>query len=294
MILAGFVLLAATSCSNESDVTVVENQTKTAPVRVHVNDFSVSMSEISGEGTTRAEQDVAAYTNVKAIDLAFYEGTTEVYKTTQLRDDGSTYTTFGEFECNLPVGHYKLVAIGRGYSEGDVFVLTSPTEAAYTSERARETFCATQDVTVTGTTPLDLSVTLSRIMARLEIISTDNRPASVTQIRTTYSAGGKSFNPSTGLATVNTGFAVINTPKSNVATLDVASYVFLATDEQTMSITIEALDAEENVLSTRVVPSVPLKRNRQTTLTGQVFTADASAASFKVETDWIEGNTVNF
>ena len=289
--MAAAMLLAATSCTNESEETVVENQTATAPVRVHVNDFSVTTEEFP---MTRAAQDVADYTNVGAIDLAFYEGSIEVYKTTQLRGDNTTYTTFGEFECDLPIGNYTLVVVGRGYSDGDVFVLSSPISAAYTSERARETFCATQDVTVTATTPLDVSVTLSRIMAKLSIVSTDARTASVTKIRTTYSAGGKSFNPTTGLATVNTGFSVTNTPKSDVTTLEVGNYAFLATDEQTMSITIEALDASENVLSTKVVPNVPLKRNRVTTLSGQVFTASSSAASFKVETDWLEGNTVNF
>ena len=53
----------------------------------------------------------------------------------------------------------------------------------------------------------------------LSNISTDERTASVTKIRTTYGAGGKSFNPTTGLATVNSGFAVTNTPSSAVTTL---------------------------------------------------------------------------
>ena len=293
--MAAAMLLAA-SCSNDPELAnVVENQAETAPVTVRVSDFSVTQEEMpSGGGTTRAAEDVADYTEVKAIDLAFYEGSTEVYKTTQLRSNTSTYTTFGEFECNLPIGNYTMVVVGRGYSKGDVFVLTSPTEAGYTTERARETFCATQDVTVTSTTPLDLSVTLSRIIAKLHIVSTDNRTASVTKIRTTYGAGGKSFNPTTGLATVNDGFSLTNTPNKDVETLDVGNYTFLATDEQTMDITIEALDASNNVLFTKVVPNVPLKRNRVTTLTGQVFTAGTSAASFKVETDWIEGNTVEF
>jgi len=218
-----------------------------------------------------------------------------VYKHTQLRSDNSTYANFGEFECNLPVGNYTLVVVGRGYSNGDVFVLSSPTSAAYTTERARETFCTTQDVTVTNAAPLDLSVTLSRVIARLSILSTDIHPASVTHIRTTYGAGGKSFSPTTGLATVNTGFAVTNTGFwEQDGTLHVSNYTFLASDEQTMTITLEALDADENVLSTKVIPNVPLKRNRVTTLSGQIFTAGTSAASFKVETDWLEGNTVNF
>lgn len=116
----------------------------------------------------------------------------------------------------------------------------------------------------------------------------------VTKIRTTYSAGGKSFNPTTGLATVNSGFAVTNTPSSAVTTLDVGNYAFLATDEQTMDITIEALDAGENVLFTKVVSNVPLRRNRITTLIGQVFTAGTSSSTFQVDSDWLEGNEVPF
>lgn len=285
------MLLVATSCIDESEETIVDNQAETVPVRVHVSDFTISQDAFYG---AKSAENLNDYTNVGAIDLAFYEGTTEVYKTTQLRSDPTTYTTFGSFECDLPIGNYTMVVIGRGYSVGDVFELNSPTSAGYTTERARETFCATQSVTVTSSTPLDLTITLSRIIAKLHIVSTDERTASVTKIRTTYGAGGKSFNPTTGLATVNSGFAVTNTPSSAVTTLDVGNYAFLATDEQTMDITIEALDASDNVLFTKVVPNVPLKRNRITTLTGQVFTAGTSSGSFQVETDWLEGNTVEF
>lgn len=285
------MLLVATSCIDESEETIVDNQAETVPVRVHVSDFTISQDAFYG---AKSAENLNDYTNVGAIDLAFYEGTTEVYKTTQLRSDPTTYTTFGSFECDLPIGNYTMVVIGRGYSVGDVFELNSPTSAAYTSERARETFCATQSVTVTSSTPLDLTITLSRIIAKLHIVSTDERTASVTKIRTTYGAGGKSFNPTTGLATVNSGFVVTNTPSSAVTTLDVGNYAFLATDEQTMDITIEALDAGENVLFTKVVSNVPLRRNRVTTLTGQVFTAGTSSATFQVDSDWLEGNEVPF
>ena len=263
-----------------------------ASVKIHVSGFSVTQEEIP-QG--KSAQNVENYEGVKAIDLAFYEGTNEIYKTTQMRNAPSTYTTFGEFECNLPVGHYTMVVVARGYSDGDVFVLSSPTSAAYTTERARETFCTTQSVSVTDTSSLDVSVTLSRIMTKLNILSTDVCPASVSRIRTTYSAGGKGFNPTTGLATSNDGFSLTNTRSLTASsTLDVSSYAFLASDEQTMTITIEALDADENVMSTRVVSNVPLKRNRVTTLSGAIFSADTSFASIMVETGWIDGNTVEF
>lgn len=293
-LLAGVILLTA-SCSNESELTV-SNEEETAPVRVRVSDFSMSIGEISPEGgTTRAAQNVADYNDVKAVTLAFYAGNTEVYKATQIKSDESTYTTFGEFSCNLPIGTYTMVAIGRGYWDGDDFTLTSPFVAGYTSERPRETFSATQSVTVTSTVPLDLNVILNRVIAQLHVVSTDGRSAGVAKIKTTYSGGSKCFNPTTGLAIDNDGFWQTNSPSTAVgSTINVYSNVFLTTDEQTMDITIDALDADNNVLFTKVVEDVPLKLNRKTTLRGSIFTTSASAAAFQLETEWLDGNTVNF
>jgi hypothetical protein len=64
--------------------------------------------------------------------------------------------------------------------------------------------------------------------------------------------------------------------------------------EEKMTITIEALDNDDNVLGTKVVNNVPFKRNRVTKLTGAVFTAGTSGAGFKLETDWLEDAIVNF
>lgn len=288
--------LFAVSCSNEtieSDNGVTNAEKVLAPVTVRVNGFSVTQEEMASGGTTRAAQTAASYTDVRAIDLAFYSGGTEVYKHTQLRGDNTTYTTFGEFSCNLPIGTYTMVAIARGYYDGDVFTMTSPTAAGYTSERPRETFCASQSVTVTAA-GADASVTMNRIITQLNIISTDQISSGVAKIRTTYGGGSKSFDPTSGLATDDNGFSLTNNPAVQDGHLGICNFAFLATDEETMTITIEALDADNHVLFTKSVPGVPLKRNRQTTLTGAIFTASASSAAFQVETAWIEGNTVNF
>lgn len=288
--------LFAVSCSNEtieSDNGVTNAEKVLAPVTVRVNGFSVTQEEMASGGTTRAAQTAASYTGVGAIDLAFYSGGTEVYKHTQLRGDNTTFTTFGEFSCNLPIGTYTMVAIARGYFDGDVFTMTSPTAAGYTSERPRETFCASQSVTVTAA-GADASVTMNRTITQLNIISTDQISLGVAKIRTTYGGGSKSFDPTSGLATDDNGFSLTNNPAVQDGHLGICNFAFLATDEETMTITIEALDADNHVLFTKSVPGVPLKRNRQTTLTGAIFTASASSAAFQVETAWIEGNTVNF
>lgn len=299
VILAVFALLAATSCSNESEETVInQNEQGYAPVTVHVSDFSITTEEMpSGGGTTRAAENPADYlVGGGAITLAFYDAVgTEVYKTTQVKADAATYTTFGEFTANLPVGSYTMVAVARAHYDGDAFTLTSPTEAAYTSERPRETFSKVQSVTVTNASPLDLNVTLNRISSWLKIVSTDGRPASATKIRTTFGKGGKGFNPTTGLDTTDAGFTQTNNPSTAVgAMIEVNALPFLYTDEESMTITIEALDAGDNVLATKVVNNVPFKRNRITKLSGAVFTADPSGAAFTLETSWLEDETVNF
>ncbi len=287
ILLAGLALLTA-SCDNviyPSD----DTSRVTAPVTIHVNDFSISQQEFPDDDT-RSVNDVKDYDAVKAVTLALYDGNTQVYSSTQIKDKTNNYTTFGQFDCCLPVGTYTLVAIGRGCFDGDEFTLTSPTVAGYTSNRARETFCHVQTVSVTSTAPLDLSVTMSRVIAQLEIKSTDGLSAGVKKFRTTYPQGSKSFNPTTGLATDDSGFKVINTPSAKAGEkVDFGSFVFLAGDEAKMDITIEALDDYDQVLFTKVISDVPFKRNRKTVLSGAMFAFSGnSAASLKLDTDWLE------
>ena len=179
LFISAMICLFAVSCSNEGEGSIKSiegNEVQYAQVSVNVSGFSASVDEFPGTRTlTRTA--VGDYADVKAIDLAFYSANgTEVYKHTQWREDATTYTTFGSFSCNLPLGSYTLVVIARGGKSTDVLTLTSPTAASYTSDYARETFAATQAVTVSNTSPLNLSPELSRIMAKLNIVSTDAKP----------------------------------------------------------------------------------------------------------------------
>lgn len=292
ILLAGLALLTS-SCDN---VTYPSDDTSrvTAPVTIHVNDFSITQSEFPDTGT-RAVTDVKDYKPVEAVTLALYDGNTEVYKTTQFKSDKSTYTTFGEFSCQLPIGTYKMVALGYGYFVGDEFTLTSPTEAVFTSERPREMFCLTKDVTVTKTSPLDLTVTLDRINSWLYIESTDGRSAIATKIRTTFAKGDKSFNPTTGFALSDKGFTQINNPSAKTGDpIKIGIYPFLYSDEETMDVTIEAMDDNNTVLFTKTITNVAFKRGYKTTIKGPIFTAGASSVGFNLNPDWGTGETYTF
>ena len=282
VVIAIFSLLAASCCKDNG----------TAKVHVRVNDFSISQEEFGMKSPT----DVADYSGVKAITLAFYTSAgVEQYKVTQLRADATTYTTFGEFDCSLPMGSYTMVVIGHGMNSGEpAITLTSPTSATYGDNPARETFVATQAVNITNTDAISLSATLNRVISRLDIRSTDYQTENAYSIRATFSAGGKSFNPTTGLATANTGFTntvVLQTSAGSIA--GSINYLFLATDEQTMNITFDVLDSDGNTLTHKVINDVPFKRNRITKLTGSIFSAGGDG-SFQVETDWLTDHVINF
>ena len=285
---AALALIAA-GCSKES----VEQETEQvlAPVTVQVDGFDVSQRDMPD--VTRGTA-VASYSSVKTLTLAFFKDDgTEAYNHSQLRDDASTYTTFGEFSLSLPIGSYTTIVIAH---TGTVpFTIASPTVATCGDIRLPDVFVATQAVNVTSTAAVNLSAELNRVVARLGVTSTDNRTADAAKLRMTFAKGGRNFNPSTGLATTNTGFANTVTFSQAVgATVSVASLLFLASDEQTMNATLETLDADDNVLFTKTVNNIPLKRNRTTILSGKLFSASATASSITINDGWLKNSNMDF
>lgn len=285
--------MMAASCGNESDELSNEQtveQSQLVPVRVHVEGFSLSQEEFSG-AQTRAAQDVADYSGINAVMLAFYKGDgTEVYKSTQAKGDAD----FGEFSLSLPMGSYTMVALAYHTSDGNPLVLTSPTVAEFTG-RSYETFSVTQEVVISNTNAVEISATLNRIITQLKVVSSDGKTSDVSNVRMTFSAGGKDFNPSTGFAITNTGFANTVSNSASVGTSSTSlSFLFLATDEQNINVTIETLDADGNTLLSKTVTNVPFKRNRVTKLTGAMYTNEALSGTFQVETAWLDEYNASF
>lgn len=288
---AAMLLLAATSCSSDSENSVVTPQTS-VPVTVRVDGFTQSLEDFSGS-SHRAAQSVESYSNVKAITLAFYDANgVEQCKMEQLRDDHTTYTSFGEFSCSLPIGSYTLVAIARGLQPNDVFTLNSAVEAVY-GGLTRETFAGTKAVVINSTSAQNQNISLNRVCAKLTIETSDVRPAGIAKVRTTYGQGSKTFSPTTGFATDNNGFVIINTPSIVGEPIAISSYAFLTENTQTMDITIETLDANDQVVFSTVVHDVPFKRNRVTKLQGSLFSSSVASA-IQVETAWENEEVVNF
>ena len=300
--------MVAVSCSSDesldSSVNLSDEQMLLAPVTVSVSGFAVEQGEFPGTGepqgtraTTRASA-VGSYNGVQVLTLAFYKDDgTEQYKVTHTKGSMPEGDTFGEFSTSLPLGSYTMVVLGYVLYNDDALTLTSPTQAEYTVGAPRETFAATQVVNVTNTSALNLSATLNRIVSQLKVISSDNRTENVSNVRMTFAAGGKRFSPTTGLATVNTGFSNTVGISTDVgAKSGSISNIFLASDEQDIDVTIETLDADGNTIFTKTVEDVPFKRNRITKLTGALYdvSASATAGSFEVNTEWLSDYSDTF
>jgi hypothetical protein len=142
---------------------------------------------------------------------------------------------------------------------------------------------------------VDISATLNRIVSMLTVISTDGKTADVSNVRMTFSAGGKDFNPTTGFAIANTGFAnTVGNSAAVGATSTSSTMFFLNSDEQNIDVTIETLDAGGNTLFSKTVTNVPFKCNRVTKLTGAMYTNEALSGTFQVETAWLDEYNANF
>ena len=287
LFMAGLALLLA-ACS--TDVNNEVNNDTLVPVTVRVNGFSIAQDDFSSTRTA-----VGDYTGLKVLTLAFYDGDTEVYKATQTKGSMPAGITFGNFSLDLPLGSYTMVVLGYVLYDDDALTLTSPSQAEYTGGCPRETFSATQQVSVTSTTPVNLSANLERIITCLQVISTDGKAANVKKVRMTFSAGGRQFSPLTGLATANTGsVSTVNNSASVGATSTSTGFVFLTADEQTMNVTIETLDASGNPLYSTVVENVPFQRNRRTKLTGTLYPTASATSSFSITTTWNDDHEMSF
>jgi hypothetical protein len=286
LLFSALVALTAASCSKSS--------IPTAPVTLHVEDFRITIDTFSD---TKAV-DPSTYSTVKALTLAFFDSSTgeKVYFKTNYKPAQGSDPNFGTFSCNLPIGSYTMVVLGYDFNEGDVLELTSPTAAAFTTEKPRETFAHTQAVSISDTNPVELEATLSRIVTRLTVSSTDGRSAAATNIRLTLSKGSKAFNPTTGLATSDNGFtATFGVSKPEGETTKTTIYAFLSSDTETMDVTIEVLNSNAEVIQTHNVSNVPFQRNRSTKLSGPVYSdPEPSSASFQLNTSWLTEELVNY
>lgn len=278
LLFAAALLMAA--CSQQP---ASENE-KMVDVTFDVSgDFSLTITPIA---TRTLDADGKSMTDVWVLDYVGSELKQQVHQT-------ATDADFGSPTLRLSVGAHTLY-----------FVASRGTDAALDTDartmsfaKVNDTFWAAKALNVSATTTGTQAVALDRIATKLRITFSDAIPTGAATFNVTPSQWHYGFNYTTGeptTATVSQPITV-NIPSSYIGLVgqSVSLFGFSGSDDFTTDVAIDCQDADSHVLGAATVPSVQIKRNRISALTGSLFSKTATIG-FTLNTDWLDDYEMTF
>lgn len=275
-----FVLLLAfcSSCKKvESD----------AAGMVHNMNISVNPFQLISE-------DLGKYVYVTRLDLAVYdENDAIVYIAHHADTSDVNFLNFSDI--NLQNGTYTVVAVGhRG---NDTAVMDTPSLVYFADSLYRDLFCATQSFVVSSASIDNFSLTLTRVVARFELISNNLPPASVERVEIVFGGGGSSFNPSTKLCPSHNGRVVSIVRNAGWDAMQVpvsfVGYIMPHLVNETMNVTVNAKNSSGTVLYTNTFSNLALGNNRQVRATGNFF-SNAVDGGITINNSWLGTTDITF
>lgn len=224
------------------------------------------------------------------INYAIYDlDGTRIKQVNQQLDDAH----FGTASFQLGKGDYYMVVVAHS-SNGNP-TMTDPTCIKFTNAQGySDTFLCSGPITISDE-PLDMSLTLERIVALCRFVITDDYPANVTKMKFYYTGGSGAFDAYTGLGSVNSKQTMIFDISDGSKQFDL--YTFLHDIEGIIHLTVTALDDDDNILHERLF-DVPLYQNHLTWLSGAYFvgsgSSTATVSGINIHTDWAAEHHINF
>ena len=184
---------------------------------------------------------------------------------TQTSDDDD----FGTLSVGLKAGTYTVVAVGHSSPVTPTIKSTELVQfAAQSGVKNSDTFCHYGTVTVTDDGGYH-ELKMNRVTAMVRFDFTDaTMPAGFAGLKADYTGGSANFNPSTGQGCTRSAQSETRTMRASQYA--VFTFPYMSTDG-TLKITLNALDADGNVLTTKILSDVPVTRNRITRCTGVLF-----------------------
>ena len=268
LFLAAAAMLAACSSDKQEEPVV-----KPEPTQVTLTFSPYDVSPI-----TRATTSIA--TVVTHLDVWLTDGTTTTDLHQTASDDG-----FGTVTATLDkTKTYTLYAVGH---KADGATLNDGV-ISFTDDKV--THAMFYSTTFSPATTTNLSCLMQRIVADFRLEITDEIPTSAVKFRFTIANVFDRWNVSTGgthqldrVSTINYG-----------GTSAIFNVYAITTDAQTLhTITVEALDENDQEVQTRTFADVPLRNGYKTNYRGTFFIDTPMSMSFTVN-DWNEYDTVDF
>lgn len=269
------LLFAACEKQITSDGETVEN----SGTRLH---FVPTTADTQTRGTVS----IGDYFSRLAVQLFETDGNKVFSQSkTQTRDDDD----FGTLDVGLKAGTYTVVAVG--HSSPVTPTIKSTELVRFTAKNGvknSDTFCHCGTVTIDEDGGYhELRMNRMTAMVTFEFTDTD-MPTAFQQLKIEYTGGSSNFNPSTAEGcTKSSQSEMRQAPASRYA---VFTFPYMAADGK-LKVTLNALDTNGSVLTTKTLSDVPVTRNRITRCTGPLFGDDdydiyQTAFGITVNTDW--------
>ena len=190
---------------------------------------------------------------------------------------------FGTASFQLESNTYQLVVVAHS-SNGNP-TMTNPTKIQFTNAQGfSDTFFCREIVTI-GEEPVELDLTLNRIVSLCRFIITDDYPEDAAKIKFYYTGGSGAFDATTGLGCVNSKQEQTFDISSGLKQFDL--YTFLHSTEDSVHLQVTVYDSSDNLLCERTF-DVPMQQNHITWLSGNYFTGGAGSTdiSININSDW--------
>ena len=200
---------------------------------------------------------------------------------------------FGNASFQLDEGTYQLVVVAHS-SDGNP-TMTDPASIKFTNAQGfTDTFLYYGEVTI-GEEPLEMQVSLDRIVSLCRFIITDDYPATVATMRFYYTGGSGAFNAHTGLGSVKSKQDVKFDVTTGQKQFDL--YTFLHDTTGTIHLTATALDTSDREVYSREF-DIPLRQNYITWFSGAFFggngTTSSTVINVNINTDWSGETHITF
>lgn len=255
MLLSLCLLFAACEKQIASDGETVEN----SGTRLH---FVPTTADTQTRGTVS----IGDYFGRLAVQLFDADGNKVFSQSkTQTRDDDD----FGTLNVGLKAGTYTVVAVGHSSPVTPTIKSTELVQfTAKDGVRNSDTFCHYGTVTIDEDGGYH-ELKMNRVTAMVTFDFTDaDMPAGFQQLKIEYTGGSANFNPTTSEGCTKSRQSEM---RGNSATLyHVFTFPYLSA-ECKLKVTLNALDTDGSVLTTKTLSDVPVTRNRITRCTGPLF-----------------------
>jgi hypothetical protein len=194
--------------------------------------------------------------------------------------------TWGKPQMSLALGtHHIYFVASRGVSP-----VVNATDKTIVWSSVRDTYWKDYEVTVVNTSNGNRAVTLERVVAKLKLTVNDEIPVGAATLVCTPDTWYYGMNYRTGVPVTATNDQAIsiNIPANYVGTTGqlVASFFTVSVaDEWTTDASVAIKDGNRTTLGSAVIANAPMKRNRSTEYSGNLFSG-SSNMSVSIDGDW--------